>query len=202
MGTAEPHRILSIEEYLELESQSEVRHEFYHGEIFAMSGGSGNHATIIGNLHREIGSRGFDQGCRTLDSSVKVKIENEEAIVYPDLSILCGKAQYTDEKNLVLENPLIVIEVLSPSTELYDRVGKFEKYRKISSLVEYILVSQEAPKIEIHRKVDQEWKTIDRYDGLETSIRLNALDIEIPMERIYAFVQFPEGNDTLRPVSS
>ncbi|MEZ4528739.1 MAG: Uma2 family endonuclease [Desulfobacterales bacterium] len=138
---------MTKEEYLEFEEQSSVKNEYYSGELFAMAGGSRNHSIICFNLSRRIGELLDNRNCTGFDSSMKVETEAAEAFVYPDLSVVCGDIESPGNRTDIIQNPVLVIEVLSPGTESFDRGKKFCYYRKLPSLQEYVLVSQSQPLI-------------------------------------------------------
>ncbi len=190
MSTVEQKSSYSIEEYLALEEESIQRHEFFKGEIFAMSGGSIDHGAISVNWTSEIRSKTKGSNCRGFNSDVKVHIESEEAFVYPDASIVCGEVELYNEKNHTILNPAVIIEVLSESTEAYDRGFKFHRYPKIPSLQEYIITSQTIPNVEVYRKEENGWTSYQRYSKMEESVLIRSLGISVPMSEIYYQVNF------------
>jgi len=188
MSTAASSRRLTEEEYLRIERAAQTRSEFWDGEMFAMAGGSPRHSRICVNLIRQLGNRLEGSGCALFNSDLRVKIEAVRAYTYPDVSIVCGEPQI--EQGDLLVNPTVVVEVLSPSTEIYDRGQKSEFYRRIPSLREYLLVTQWKPHIEHYfRRPGGEWSVRD-VAGLETALALGSLGIEVPLSAIYAGVDF------------
>ena len=129
---------ITPEEYLERERAAEFKSEYYNGEIFAMSGGSRNHVLIAGNCQMALRSALKDKGCLVFQSDLRVHIPSNDLYTYPDVVVVCGEEQYLDNQKDTLVNPVLVVEVLSPSTESYDRGQKFEFYRSIASLQEYV----------------------------------------------------------------
>src|SRR5688572_7349699 len=127
---------LTEEEYLALEEKSEIRHEFFDGEIFAMAGGTYNHSIIAGNLNRHLGNL-LAGRCSVGNADLRIKVEATGLLTYPDISLICGAPNLTNQPSDTLLNPTLIAEVLSPSTELYDRGVKFEHYRQIPSLTTY-----------------------------------------------------------------
>jgi Uma2 family endonuclease len=191
------YKRLTVEQYLEIERAADQKSEFYDGEMFAMSGGSRFHSTISVNLGREFSLALKGRPCLTLNSDMRVKAPSG-LYTYPDLSALCGEPRFEGKAEDILLNPMVVVEVLSPSTEAYDRGAKFRHYGTIPSLKEYILISQDVPSVE--RFVlgeDNQW-TFTRVEGLEGFLEVSALDIRIPTREIYANVTFaPEDVQAL-----
>jgi len=132
----QPIPYLSEEEYLEFERNSEIKHEYFDGEIFAMSGASEAHNLIVANVIGELGSQLKKKPCRVYPSHMRVKIESTKFYTYPDVMIVCEKENFADDKEDMQLNPDVIIEVLSDSTESYDRGKKFSHYRQIASLKE------------------------------------------------------------------
>lgn len=193
MGLPAKKHVYSIAEYLELERTSEVRHEFDNGEILAMSGGSLEQSVISANVIRELGNFLKGKPCRVADSNLRVRIPHEPRYMYPDALVFCGAAEFDaqDEKRHTIVNPRVIVEVLSPSTEAYDRGDKFADYRQIQSFEEYLLISQDKPNVESWlRQPDGAWSIVN-YVGLESRAKVRCLGIEIPMSEIYAGVEWP-----------
>ncbi len=145
----EKHRI-TADEYLRREYESPIRHEFHDGDVLAMAGGSPEHSLIVSNFNRVLGNSLIGNPCRVYDSNLKVGIARARRFVYPDISVICGPAIFdpVDPTRQTVINPRVVVEVLSPSTETYDRSGKFDQYRELPSFEEYILVSQDRASVE------------------------------------------------------
>ena len=158
--TAQPHkRKMTPEEYLALERSSlDIKHEFFNGEIFAMVGAKINHVRINANLTGELRNqfKGNKSTCEVLPNDMRVKIET--GYVYPDIAISCGDAEFEDNEFDTLTNPVVIIEILSDSTEAFDRGKKFAYYRAIPTLKEYILVSQNECHVEQYICIDDGWK--------------------------------------------
>ena len=136
-----PKARFTPEEYLALERQAEYRSEFFHGEIFAMAGASREHNLIAGNVSRELGNQLKGRPCETYQSDMRVKVSDTGLYTYPDVVVACGELAFEDDEVDTLLNPTLLIEVLSESTESYDRGKKFGYYRTIQSLAEYLLVA-------------------------------------------------------------
>ncbi len=191
----------SIEEYLKLEGESAERHEYHDGKILAMAGGSPEQSFIISNVVREAGNALKGKPCRVAESNLRVRIPRLPRYVYPDASIICGPIHLDpqDPQRHSVLNPRVIVEVLSTSTEAYDRGEKFTQYRQIESFEEYILISQDRPNFESFlRQPDGAW-SIQACTGLQGIAKIRSLGIEIPMAEIYAGIEWPasvEGVET------
>jgi Uma2 family endonuclease len=187
-------RRYTFAEYLAFEEANEWKHEFHEGEILAMSGGSPEHALVTANAIAALNRILSGKPCHVYSADLKIGVKPGARVCYPDASIICGPREYdaSDPKHYVVTNPRVIVEVLSPTTEGYDRGDKFRHYRNIPSLAEYVLISQYAPIIEtFFRQGDGSWLIAGTYTGLDARARLRALDIEIAMSDIYAGVEFP-----------
>lgn len=185
-------RLLSPQEYLAKERPAPFRSEFYRGEMFAMAGGTSRHSRIKVSLGTELDTRLGDGPCVLYDCDLRILVSPTGLYTYPDFSVICGELQYDaqDEKRETVTNPTTLVEVLSDSTEAYDRGGKFEHYKRIATLREYVLVSQNAPQIERwSRQADDSW-TPFVVTGLDQSIDLPALGITLPLADVYKKVDF------------
>lgn len=185
--------VLTTEEYLALERQSEIRHEFLDGFVYAMAGESPTHSTICFNLAVSVGSQLKDKPCRGFSPNMKVRAGEKGLYAYPDLMIVCGEPVSLDERGDVLINPTVIFEVLSPSTEAYDRGEKFERYRThIETLRDYLLVSQDQPRVEHHhRETDGTW-TRAEVIGLAQTLSLASIDCSIGLADVYSRITFVE----------
>ncbi|HEX4953460.1 MAG TPA: Uma2 family endonuclease [Thermoanaerobaculia bacterium] len=183
---AEPavqHRV-TPEEYLAFERAAPERHELIDGEVVAMSGGTRRHALIAGKLIRVLGNALLGRPCDVFGSDLRVRIPASDLYTYPDVSVVCGESRLEDEQDDTLENPLVIFEVLSDSTESYDRGEKFARYRTLPSLAEYVLVSQKRPLVEhFQRQGDGSW-LLRTFEAGE-SMPLPALGCELAVDEIY-----------------
>lgn len=177
-------------EYLAFERASPDKHEYVDGELFAMSGGTGDHAAVAANLIRELGNAVFGRACRVHTSDMRVKIPSTPRYVYPDISVVCSKPEYTDETKDTLINPQVVIEVLSESTEAYDRGEKFASYQTIPSLVHYVIASQTKPRLEVFTRQDGGGWLLRSYGPGELAA-LPSLGCAIEVDRVYTDVLEP-----------
>jgi Uma2 family endonuclease len=183
------------EEYLGIERRAEFKSEYYAGQMFAMAGASREHNLITGNVVGELRSLLRGQPCETYPSDMKVLVSATGLYTYPDVSVACGEPQFLDRQGDVLLNPLVIVEVLSDSTEAYDRGAKFALYQRIESLQEYVLVSQDKARVERYvRQPDGKW-LYSRTDGLEDGVHLEAIHCRLPLSEVYARVRFapPQG---------
>jgi Uma2 family endonuclease len=189
--SALPKPKYTIEDYIELEKSSEERYEYFDGEVFAMAGGSLEHAIISANVSRAIGNRVEGKSCVTLSGDVRIKVPAAHPYRYPDVAVVCGKP--VTEKYLgqvMLVNPLLLVEVLSPTTKAYDKDGKFIAYQSIASFQEYLLVAQDVPHVTRYvRQADNQWLRSD-FIGLESVVELKSLGVTLPLSEIYQAVQF------------
>ncbi|MCC3423766.1 MAG: Uma2 family endonuclease [Microcoleus sp. PH2017_01_SCD_O_A] len=176
------------DEYRAMEETAEERHEYCNGEIIAMPGGSEVHSAIACNLLIHLGFLLRDTDFRLYNSDLRVWIPEYNCGTYTDLMVVNGEPEFHGSRTDEILNPLLIVEVLSPSTEAYDRGEKFRKYRSLASFCEYLLVSQAEPYIEQYHNLDRpsgdrwQWQVYDRVEG---AIVLHSLNIELPMAEIY-----------------
>lgn len=181
-------RVYTAEEYLALEREAAHKSEFVNGRIYAMTGASLAHARIVLNLAAEIRARLRGGLCSVFANDVRVKSTWTEMYTYPDVVALCEPPLLEDEHADTLLNPAVIIEVLSESTELYDRGDKFAHYRKIDSLREYILVAQDKVRIEQYVRHGEHWM-LSEISDLAGSVRIETLGCEVPLRDIYDRVE-------------
>ena len=186
------------QEYLALERKSETRNEYYNGEIFAMAGASREHNLTVANLLRDIGNQLEDRPCESYPSDMRVYIEATGLYTYPDVSVVCGEPRFQDREVDTLLNPTVIVEVLSPSTEAYDRGNKFRHYRRIGSLREFVLISQDRMMVERYTRQGNDWVLSDMTDP-DQVLKLESIGCQIPLDRIYAKIKFPEPGAAEEP---
>lgn len=188
-------KYISPEEYLEIERAAFERHEYFDGEIFDMAGTSEEHANISSNINISLGSQLKKRPCKSYQSDLRVHIPITGLFTYPDILVICGKPQFLEEAHLdTVLNPVLIVEVLSPSTADYDKGAKFENYRTIESLQEYILVWQDKKRVAHYtRQSDDTWLLRD-FIGEEAEIILSSIDCTLTMEDIYDKVDFDREN--------
>lgn len=176
---------LSPEEYLAIERRSDIKSEYLDGEMFAMTGGSLRHNLIVANLIRELGLQLKKRPCQVFPSDLRVHIPATGLYTYPDVHVVCGDPRLADEHQDTLLNPTLIIEVLSPTTEAYDRGKKFEHYRSLESFVEYLLVSQSEPRVEQFLRQDGNRWLFSEAVGLEATLPLPSIQGELALGEIY-----------------
>ncbi|UJR86512.1 Uma2 family endonuclease [Sandaracinus amylolyticus] len=182
MATA-PLPKLSYAEYLALESKGDVRHEYLRGEVWAMAGGTPEHGRIQVALAAEIRRALGRRPCVVLSSDVRVRIDASDRTTYPDLSVVCGKREVSAIDPHAITNPVVIVEVLSESSERADRGEKFAHYRRLSSLQEYVLVAQEARRIEVFRRSTEGWVLTEAGPGEQ--LVLTSIDATIAVDDVY-----------------
>ena len=193
MALAGTKQYLSEAQYLSIERAAEFKSEFFKGEIFAMAGGSPMHSLIAANLIRHLGNKLENHSCKVFTSDLRLKIEATGLFTYADAPVICGPLQFAVGTDDTVVNPALIAEVLSPSTEAYDRGEKFQHYRQIPSLQEYLLVNQRLPRIEqFLRAPNGEW-TLRTADSANATLALPSLKITLELNKIFAGVEFPAG---------
>lgn len=187
----------SFEEYLVLEEKAPYKNEYHRGKIVAMSGGTFDHNTIAQNAGNAIGNalRKKKKKCRVANSDQKVYIADYDKGVYPDVSIYCEKPTYYKSRKDVLTNPVLILEVLSNSTEDYDRGKKFTQYRSLPSFKEYVLINQYQAKVESWYKQEENVWRISNAEGLNSTIHLYSLDITIALADIFYLIDFTNSEE-------
>jgi Uma2 family endonuclease len=188
-----PTRIVTPAEYLAFERGEEWKHELRGGVIVEMPRLHPRHTTIVTHLIVAVGSRLKGTGNYTLSQTMRVKVPATGLYTYPDHIIMCGPAGLEDEHRDTLLNPSAIVEVFSEASEVYDRGVKFDHYRRLDSLREYVLVAQDEPLVDqFVRGSDDEWHPT-RYAGLNAELVLTTVPVRVPLTEIYADVTFPEG---------
>jgi Uma2 family endonuclease len=178
------------DEYLAAERVSESRSEYLDGVVCPMTGGSVNHVKIVGNLIVELGTQLRARDCHVFPIDLKIRLPGSRKFFYPDVSVVCGELQFHDERRDIIINPLLVIEVLSKSTEAFDRGAKFQAYQTLDSLKEYVLVAQNKPMVEqFVRQADGKW-TYTSVAGLEGSLSLPSVECTLSLSAVYSKVDF------------
>jgi Uma2 family endonuclease len=186
----------TIEEYLEMEEAATEKHEYYQGEIFAMSGPKFQHVKICANLQSYLGNKLRGKPCQPLGSDMRVHIKKNTLFAYPDISVVCGDPLFLNDDEWNLLNPTIIFEVLSPSTKNYDRGEKFRLYRDIPSLKEYVLIDPEAIIIEAYSINKQDLWQLKEYKNINDTLQLKSIQVSLELKEIYEGTKIIE---TLNP---
>jgi len=195
MGRVATRSHMTADEYLAWEREQPTKHEFFHGEVFARADGSPRHNVLCGNLLTALNMALRPRGCAVLTSDQRVTMASRGRYVYPDVSVVCGGLE--TEANDVLMNPTIIVEVLSASTEQYDRGLKWEGYQRIASLADYVLVSQAEPRIEHYRRApDGSWTYRAAAAGERVTL---STGVALEVDEIFAGVLELPGDRELRP---
>lgn len=190
MSTA-PQQHLTPEEYLDRERRAETKSQYFQGEMFAMTGASREHNLITGNTLTLLNQHRRDRECEAYASDMRVKVSATGLYTYPDVTVVCGDPQFEDAVMDTLLSPKVVFDVLSPSTTDYDRGGKFAQYRRVPSLQENVLISQDRPLVEHYvRQLERQWMLTES-ESLEDKLALPSISCELPLAEIYLKVQFP-----------
>lgn len=176
-------------EYLAIERSASTKSEFYDGEMFAMAGGTALHSLIGTNVAGEFRNKLRGKHCVPYNADLRIQVQATGLFTYPDLSVICGPLQFADADDTVT-NPSVLVEVLSPSTEAYDRGQKFLQYRQIPSLREYLLVSQHEPLLELFVRQDNNLWSLREAAGLDARLEIPSLEITVSLAEIYANVDF------------
>ncbi len=182
---AQHKRYFTIEDYLTFENASEEKHEYYQGEILAMSGAKNQHNIITGNLFANLWNKLRGKPCRPYGSDQRVHAEQNTFIACPDISVVCGKPETRENDQYNLLNPVLLIEVLSPSTRNYDRGLKFDRYKDIPSLKEYVLVDSVTVLAEVYLLNEQGQWEMKKFENREDTVALSSINVEINMTEIY-----------------
>jgi Uma2 family endonuclease len=190
MASAAVTKRYTPEEYLALERKASYKSEYCNGFIVAMSGASFDHCRIAGNFYRKISDQLEDGPCEAIVNDMRVRVTPTGLYTYPDVVVVCGEAQFLDDEVDTLLNPTLIAEVLSPSTEEYDRGGKFLHYRTLPSLKEYVLIAQDEPMVERRVRKGKRWVSTT-YRGMEATLVLESIGCTVPFRQIYKRVRFP-----------
>jgi Uma2 family endonuclease len=187
-----PKQRFTPEEYLELERKAEYKSEYLDGQIYAMAGASPAHCVITPNLTSELVVQLRDKPCQAFSSDMKVRTNYKGLYSYPDLSVVCGEPLFHDDKQDIIINPKVIFEVLSPSTEAFDRGAKFLRYQLINTFTDYVLIAQDEPRGEhFIRQPDGGW-LLYIVRSLESRLSIPSIDCIISFAGLYDRIKFPE----------
>ncbi len=174
---------LSVEEYFIFDAESEIKHEYIDGEIYAMTGGTGNHSRITANTIAAIVRQLDNSSCFVFSSDLRIKV-SKSRYVYPDLSAVCGEAVYQDDNELTLLNPILVVEVTSPTSIEYDRVTKRDFYREVASIQAYLVIDQHRIYAELFTRAEARW-LLQVFMDTSDEIPLTMLNCNLPLANVY-----------------
>lgn len=186
MAQIQSDQLLSLAEYQQLEEETQQKYEYHDGEVFAMAGAEPKHNAIRANLIYFLDRLLRDQPCYVFNSDQKVRIQSVNRLLYPDVSVVCGLLDSAEEDQKGIVNPLLIVDVLSDSTALYDQGDKFKFYSELPSLQEYVLIDHKRAAVQIfYRAKNTDLWQISWIEGQEAIVRLQSLELELPMQEIY-----------------
>ena len=191
MAIATAKTLYTPEEYLIKERESEFKSEYRDGDIIAMPGASRQHNLISGNIFGELYIQLLDNSCEVYTNDMRVKVSDTDLYTYPDVVVVCDEPHFEDNNFDTLLNPTVIVEVLSPSTESYDRNEKFTSYQTLESLQEYVLVSQNNRSVEQYIRKGEEW-SLTLFRSVEDVMQLASIECKLALRAIYAKVKFVE----------
>ncbi|PKO22641.1 MAG: hypothetical protein CVU38_08360 [Chloroflexi bacterium HGW-Chloroflexi-1] len=181
------------EEYLALERRAETKSEYWNGQIYALAGASESHVLIITNVVSALATQVKGRPCKVYSHDMRVKVSAAGLYTYPDVIVVCGEARFEDRHRDTLLNPLVLIEALSSSTAVYDRGAKFEFYRSLESLSDYLLVAQDEPKIDHYTRQSADRWLLSTYRGLDATVPIPAIDCALPLADVYDKIDWTEA---------
>ncbi len=182
--------IISHEEYFELEEAAEYKSEYYHGEIFAMTGASVTHNLIAMNTGSALHASLRDSDCVVFPPDIKARVDEARHYTYPDITVVCGEIEYSGNRDDVISNPLVIMEILSESTKDYDRGSKFAAYRNIVSLKDYLLIDQYERHVERFSKIEKNKWVLEEYNDPDAVIQINSIGVDVALKDIYHRIDF------------
>ena len=190
MTVALPLPFLTPEQYLEIEEKAEFKSEYWEGQMYAMAGGTPRHSDASGGALTALRNRLKGKRCGVFNSDLRLRDAQSKFYTYPDIAIVCAVPEF-DAKH-TLTNPIVLVEVLSPSTEAHDRGFKFERYQHITTLRDYVLIAQDKARVEIFsRQPDNSWH-YQAFEGLDATALIPAVDVLLPLQEIYDGVTFAD----------
>jgi Uma2 family endonuclease len=192
--TAQPKRYITEQEYIDFERANTMKHEYYDGHVYAMTGASRIHNLIAGNTLASLHGQLRQKPCQIFPSDMRIKVQQTGLYTYPDLVIICGEPQFTDDALDTLLNPLVLIEILSPSTERYDRGMKSQHYRTIETLQSYILIAQDHYHIEHYSRQDNGRWLLQEAHGIEAHIAIPSIESTLLFKDVYEKVDMTSEN--------
>ena len=202
MSSAAVQSHLTPEEYLALERKATIKSEYLDGQMYAMSGASREHNIVCGNIFVALHLQLQERTCEIYSSEMRVKVSAAGLYTYPDILVVCDEPRFEDASVDTLLNPTALFEVLSPSTEAYDRGAKFGYYRQLDSMQEYTLVSQDVMRVEHYLRQKEQW-ILTEFSSPDDIVQLTSINCELPLREVYAKVEFPPNDaprQTQQPV--
>ena len=194
--STQPKTLLTSEQYLEIERAAGFKSEYHDGEMFAMAGAPEAHNLVVTNIVRELANQFRPRPCRVYSSEMRVRVSVTGLYTYPDVVAVCGESRFTDQQRDTLLNPTLLVEALSPSTEAYDRGRKFEHYKTIDSLREYVLIATDRVHADLYtRQPDGRW-LLTSASSMEESLTLDSVDAHLFIADIYEKVELPPDSMT------
>lgn len=188
--SAAAQEYMTTEQYFMLQETSESKHEYYRGAIYAMTGGTVRHNLIVANIIAVLHGQLWGTACRVFPSDLRLKVEQTGLYAYPDVSVICEPIYFGDNRQDTVTNPIVLIDVLSPSTENDDRGKKFEHYRTIETLQEYIVVAQDRVHVEHYVRQDKyRWLLVDFFAANQT-VHAGSINCTIAVESVYEYIVF------------
>jgi Uma2 family endonuclease len=180
------------DEYFFYEDRADYKSEYSQGQIYMMAGGSPEHSLIAANITTILNIALANSNCRTYNSDLKVGSKPKGFFTYPDVTVVCGKLEFVEERSDTITNPKVIVEILSPSTNKYDRTTKFDFYKDLDQFETYILIDSTKPEVEIRQRVAEQQWIVQTYNTLEQTFKITSLglDLEIKLVSIYAKVEF------------
>jgi Uma2 family endonuclease len=192
MSSAATRTLYAAQEYLAFERKSPIKHEYRNGSIFEMPRSNRWHKLITGNLGCELSTQVRDRPCELYMSAMRILVSRTGLYTYPDVVAVCGEPRFEDSERDTLLNPNVIIEVLSESTEAYDRGKKFGHYRRLESLREYVLVAQDEVRVERYTRQGDDW-LLTELSNLDDTLRLESIGCAVALHEIYAKVELANG---------
>jgi Uma2 family endonuclease len=193
MSSAAVQSHLTPEEYLALERKATIKSEYLDGKMYAMSGASREHNLVCGNVFGELRNQLKGSACEVYTNDMRVKVISAVLYIYPDVLVVCDEPRFEDDSFDTLLNPTALFEILSPSTEAYDRGAKFGYYRQLDFMQEYTLVSQDCRRVEHYLRQGDQW-ILTEFSNPEDVVRLTSINCELSLREIYARVEFTPNN--------
>jgi Uma2 family endonuclease len=191
--SAAPKQTWTVEDYLAFERASDRRHEYLNGELYLMAGAGANHNLIAVNVLASLHVQLRQRPCVIYPSDMRVKVSYTGLYTYPDVSVVCGAPQFEDDQHDTLLNPILIVEILSPSTESYDRGRKFQHYRTLASLQEYVLISQDVHRIERYVRQDNDQWLLSDVTQVDAALELSSISCTLSLADVYEKITFESG---------